>query len=339
MKPHCIPPSSGNERISSTRRWLGLALGVFLTAMPLVPFAQSAFPTKPITIVIGSPAGGTQDLQARALQEPLQKILGQPIVIENRAGASGNVATVYVARSTPDGHTLFLANNPFVISPNLGANAGFDPVKDFVPVTVISLAPMVLMVHQSLDARSTRELVDLAKASPGKLEFGSAGVTSFGRMTTELFSRLAGVQMLHVPYQGSSQTTTALATGEIKVLVSTLTAPLVGFAKEGKVRILGVSSAKPSPLLPGVPAIADAVPGFSAEVWSGIVAPVGTPPAAVARLQAAFAQALALPEVRERFAIIGVTPSFGPSDEFASRLLRERADWARVIREANIKAD
>lgn len=323
----------------SRRTLIRLAAAAMAAGIACAAGAQSAWPSKPIKIVLGNPAGGTQDLQVRALQEPLQKILGQPVVVENRIGASGNVATAYVAQSAPDGYTLFLANNPFVISPNLVKNAGFDPLKDFVPVTLTSLAPMILMVHESVPARSTRELIELAKASPGKFEYGSAGASSFGRMTTELFARRAGVDMLHVPYQGAAQTTTALATGQVKVLVSTLTAPLVGFAKEGKVRMLGVSSPKPSPLLPNVPAIADALPDFSAEVWSGLVAPAGTPAPVVSSLQAAFAQALASPEVRERYAAIGVTPVSSTPDEFAARLRREQADWARVIREANIKAE
>ena len=194
------------------------------------PAAAQGFPSKPIRILVGYPAGGTSDLQIRAIQEPLQKILGQTVIIENKVGASGAIATVQVAKSAPDGYTLLLPTNIFVIGPNLIKDVGFDPVKDFQPISLTSLTPMVVMVNASLPARSVHELIDLAKKQPGSIEYGSAGASSFGRMTTELFSRNAGITMLHVPYQGAAQTTTALAGGDIKVLISTLTAPLVGFA-------------------------------------------------------------------------------------------------------------
>ncbi|MEO9229797.1 MAG: tripartite tricarboxylate transporter substrate-binding protein [Devosia sp.] len=215
----------------------------------------------------------------------------------------------------------------------------FDPLKEFAPVSLTSLSPMVLVTHPSVPAKDLREFIAYAKKNPRKLEFGSAGASSFGRMATELFSRRAGVEMLHVPYQGAAQTTQALVQGDIKVLISTLTAPLVSFEKEGRVRFLGAATEKPNALLPGVPLIGEVLPGFKTEVWSGIVAPAGTPADVIARLQDAMTQALALPEVRERYATIGLTPTSSTPQEFTERLRKEYAEWGAVIREANIKAD
>mgnify|MGYP003582668061 CR=1 FL=1 len=297
------------------------------------------FPSKPIRILVGYPAGGTSDLQIRAIQEPLQRFLGQPVLVENKVGASGAIATAQVARAAPDGYTLLLPTNIFVIGPNLIKNVGFDPLKEFAPISLTSISPMVLVTHSSVPAGSVREFIDYARKHPGTLEFGSAGASSFGRMATELFARRAGIEMLHVPYQGAAQTTQAIAQGDIKVLISTLTAPLVSFEKEGKVRFLGAATEVSSPLLPGVPLIADVLPGFKTEVWSGIVAPVGTPANVIARLQDAIAKSLALPEVRERYATIGLTPHSSSPKEFSDRLRTEYAEWGTVIREANIKAD
>lgn len=315
-----------------------------LAACAAAPFAQGAhaaepYPARPIRIVVGYPAGGTSDLQIRALQEPLQRILGQPVLVENRTGAAGGIATVQVAKAPADGYMLLLPTNIFVIAPNLSKDAGFDPVADFEPISMTSLSPLVVMVNAGLPVRTVQELVDYARSNPGVLEYGSAGSSSFGRMATEMFARRAGIQLLHVPYQGVAHSTQALAAGDIRVLISTASPALLSFEKAGKIRILGVASDKPSALLPTTPLVSETLPGFVTEVWSGLVAPKGTPPDVVARLQAAVATALQLPEVRERYATIGLVPTPTSPAAFQARLQKETAEWAVLLKEAGIKAE
>lgn len=321
------------------RRRLLPLLAACGAALSFGTHAAEPYPAKPIRILVGYPAGGTSDLQIRALQEPLQRILGQPVLIENRTGAAGGIATVQVAKAPPDGYTLLLPTNIFVIAPNLSKDVGFDPVADFEPVSLTSLTPLVVMVNAQLPVHSVRELIDHAKKNPGVLEYGSAGSSSFGRMATEMFSRRAGIRLLHVPYQGVAHSTQALAAGDIRVLISTISPSLTGFEKTGRIRILGVASDKPSALLPSTPLVSETLPGFVTEVWSGLVAPKGTPPEVVAKLQAAVATALQMPDVRERYATIGLVPAPSSSAEFGARLRKETGEWATLIKEADIKAD
>lgn len=316
-----------------------LQLAGAAAALAALGAAAESFPTKPIRVLVGYPPGGTSDLQIRALQEPLQRLLGQPVVVENRVGAAGGIATNQVAKSAPDGYTLLLPTNIFVIAPNLSRDVGFDPLHDFEPISLTSLSPLVVMVNSQVPVRSISELIAFGKKNPGVLEFGSAGSSSFGRMATELFARRAGIQLVHVPYQGVAPSTAALASGEIKLLISTISPPLAAFEKSGKIRILGVASDKPSTLLSDKPLVSETLPGFVTEVWSGLVAPKGTPKEVIGRLRSAVVTALQMPEVRERYATIGLVPTSSSPGEFDSRLVRESAEWATLIREANIKAE
>jgi len=328
------------KRLRTVMKRIGTALvAVGCLALSQAGIAQSDFPSRPITIVVPYPPGGTTDVLARALQEPLQRFLKQPVIIDNRPGASAVLGTKLVAKARPDGYTLLFPNNGLVISPQVSKEADYAPLKDFAPVSLVSLQPMVLVVNPTVPANSVQELIDYAKANPGRLEYATAGPASFGHLATELFSRRAGVQMVHIPYKGQAPTTQAILTGESKVLLSTSSAVMNSFIKDGRLRLLGVTSLQPSPLAPGAPPIAATLPGFHPEVWFGLFAPAGTPRDAVTRLNAAIVSALALPEVKEKFNNAGAAATSSTPEELGARITEEYGTWTSIIREANIKSE
>ena len=312
--------------------------GIAQPAQPAQP-AQSDFPTRPITIVVPYPPGGTTDVLARVLQEPMQRFLKQPVIIENKAGASAVLGTKFVAKAPANGYTLLFPNNGLVISPQVSKDADYAPLKDFAPVSLVSLQPMILVVNPSVPAKTVQELIDYAKANPGKLDFATAGPASFGHLATELFSRRAGIQMTHIPYKGQAPTTQAILTGESKLLLSTSSSQMNAFIKDGRVRLLGVSSLQASPLAPGAPPIANTLSGFNPEVWFGLFAPAGTPRDVVAKLNEAIVKALALPEVKEKFETAGAAATGSTPEQLGARITEEYATWTSVIREANIKSE
>jgi tripartite-type tricarboxylate transporter receptor subunit TctC len=318
--------------------WAAL-LAAAAMALPQAGIAQSNYPSRPVTIVVPYPPGGTTDVLARVLQEPLQRFLKQPVIIDNKAGASAVLGTKFVAKAPADGYTLLFPNNGLVISPQVSKDANYAPLKDFAPISLVSLQPMILAVNPSVPAKTVQELIDYAKANPGKLDFATAGPASFGHLATELFSRRAGIQMTHIPYKGQAPTTQAILTGETQVLLSTSSSQMNAFIKDGKVRLLGVSSLQASPLAPGAPPIANTLPGFNPEVWFGLFAPAGTPRDAVAKLNDAIGKALALPEVKEKFETAGASATWSTPEQLGSRIAEESAMWTTVIREANIKIE
>lgn len=324
--------------MKSTRRaLLTLAAAAALAASPA--FAQPDFPNKPIKIIVPYPAGGLSDFQVRAIAEPLGKLLGQPIIVDNRPGASAGIGTQAVAASPPDGYTLGFVNNGFVITPLVNKSANYDPVKDFAPVSVVSTSPMVLVVNASVPANDVRSFIEYAKAQPAGIEYGSAGTASFGHMATALFSQATGLNMTHIPYKGEAPMSLALRTGEVKVLITTPSPQIMGAVKEGKLKLLGVASAKPAPLLPGVKQISDTVPGFTAEVWFGLFAPKGTPPETVAKLNAALVKVLAMPETKEKFASVSAQAESTSPAIYAKMVREESARWADLIAKTGIKAE
>ncbi len=315
-----------------------LLAGVALATLPAVAGAQG-FPTKPIRVVVPYPPGGTTDVQLRAMQEPLQKLLGQPMVIDNRPGAAGALGTQMVAKSAPDGYTLLVPNNALAITPSLNKDAGFSPTRDFAPVSLMSLAPMVLVVHADVPVNTVAQLIELAQKNPGKLEYATAGAGSFGHLATELFSRSTGISLLHVPYKGQAPATVSVLGGETKVLMTTTSSAMNGYIKENRLKLLGVASTQPSPLAPGARPIAETVPGFSAEVWFALVAPAGTPRDVIARLNEAVVQVLAMPDVREKFAASGLLATGSTPEQLRQRIAADAATWEKVIREAAIKVE
>lgn len=329
-----MPITAPNIACRPRRALLALAAAL---ALPGAAVAQ-AFPSKPITIVIPYAAGGTTDTLARVMQEPLQKLLGVTIVIDNKPGGSAMVATRFVARAPADGYTLLMPNNALAISPHVSKDAGFTP-NDFAPISMVSLQPMVLVTNPSVPAQSVQQLIDYAKANPNKIEYATSGAASFGHLATEFFMRQAGVQMTHIPYKGQGPITQALLTGEVKLQISTTSAQMNQFVKEGKLRMLGVASTQPSSLAPGVEPIANTLKGFQAEVWFGLLAPAGTPKEVVARLNDAIVKVLQMPDVKAKFELSGAATAPTTPEQFAARIADESVGWAKVVKDANIKAE
>src|SRR5215471_11487834 len=288
-----------------------------LTAFGALPSAAQQYPEKPIKLVVPYAPGGTTDIMARTLQEPLSKVLGQPVIVDNKAGAAGAIGTAQVAHAAPDGYTLIFGNNgPSAVVPLIQKDVGYDPVKDFAPVSLVSVAPMTLVVHPSVPASTVKELIAYAKAQPNGLEYGTAGAGSFGHLASELFAQQAGLKLTHVPYKGQAPSTIGVLNGEVKMLLTTSSDMQDQAVKTGKLKLLGVSTAKPSPLMPGAPTIAESLPGFEVDVWFGILAPAGTPEP-VAKLNEAIRQVLADPEIQKKFLGYGCIATVSTPQDFA----------------------
>lgn len=301
--------------------------------------AQASFPTKPIRVIVPYPAGGLSDFQVRAMVEPLGKLLGQPVIVDNKPGASGAIGTQAAATSAPDGHTLVFVNNGFVITPHLNKQAGYDALKNFTAVSLVTTSPMVLVVNNEVPSNTVPEFIEYIKSRPAGIEYGSAGTASFGHMATALFSQATGLNMVHIPYKGEAPMTMALRSGEVKLLITTPSPSMMGAVKDKQLKLLGVASTKPAPLLPGVKQISDSVPGYSAEVWFGLFAPAGTPPENIARLNEALAKVLAMPEIREKYAGVGASATHSTPAAFNDIARAESARWGELISKTGLKAE
>jgi tripartite-type tricarboxylate transporter receptor subunit TctC len=300
--------------------------------------AQS-YPTKPIRVVVPFPPGGGTDIVARTVTPKMAEMLGQPFVVENRAGAGGNIGTEAVAKSPADGYTLLVASASTAINTTLVPNLSWDFSRDFTPVVLMVVNNHLLAAHPAVPANNVRELLTLAKAKPGQVTYASYGSGSSAHLTAELFKLMAGVDLLHVPYKGAAPAVNDLLGGQVNIIFADVAA-MLSHLKSGKLKPLGIGSAKRFEGLPDVPTIAESgVPGFEAGGFLGLVAPAGTPPAVIRALNAAAQKSLALPEVRERLLALASPPVGGTPEEFASHMKREIDKWARVIRAANIKAE
>lgn len=308
----------------------GLTLGV--------GFAGAAdYPSKPIRLIAPNPPGGPTDIIARTLAQKLTTALGQSVVVENRPGAGGNIATEVAANSPADGYTMVTGNNAtFGANQSLYKNLGYDPIKSFSPVVLIGFQPNILVVHPSVPAKSVKELIAYAKANPGKLNFGGSGQGQVAHMAGELFNGLAGVKTVHVGYKGAAQALVDLLGGQIQMMFATSLSVKQHIAS-GKVRALAVTTAKRSPAFPDLPTIAEAgVPGFEATTWHGLFVPAGTPPAVVARLNSEVNHILHMADVRKMFESMGMDISGGTSQELVDHVQREIVKWAKVVKDANI---
>jgi tripartite-type tricarboxylate transporter receptor subunit TctC len=304
----------------------------------VAPAHSQNFPAKPIRVIVPNPPGGTVDLLPRLLGEKLQSILGQPIVVDNRPGAAGNIGAEMVYRAEPDGHTLLVAPPPaLVVNQNLYPKLGFDP-SQFVPVTIIATVPNALFVHPKVPANNLREFVAYAKANGARMNYGSQGAGSTSHLTAELFKSMAGASMTHVPYKGSAPALNDLIAGQIDVMFDNLGASMQ-YVKAGKLKLLGVGSATPIRSLPEVPAIADVLPGFAAVTWFGVVAPPGTPSAIAQKLQQAFAEAMKDPKVMARMQEMSAEPSGATPAQTAGFMKEEAARWKSVIQSAGVRLD
>lgn len=309
-----------------------------LAAAPTLAWSQGGFPARPIHLLVPYAPGGTTDLMARALQEPLQKALGQPVIIDNKPGASGVLAAREAARAKPDGYTLFFVNSGNVaVTPFVVKDAGYDGAKDFAPVALVSSAPLFVVVPHDLPVSDLKSFVEYAKSQPQPLPYASAGVGSFGQLSTELFAKTAGLKLTHVPYKGQAPTTNAVLTGEVKLLITTASSTMNEFIATNRLKLLGVTSAEPSALAPGAPTVGSVLPGYAAETWFGVLAPAGTPPDVVQRLNDAINGALAAPEMKQRFRGFGVEANTSTPQRLGEIITQDIGRWGPVIREAGIQ--
>jgi tripartite-type tricarboxylate transporter receptor subunit TctC len=298
------------------------------------------YPTRPITLVVPYAAGGGNDVMARIVAEKMSRTLGQQIVIENKGGAGGSIATRQVAKSPPDGYTLGLGGTgTHAINPTLYPNVGYDPRKDFVPVGLIATSALVVLVNTQIDAKTIPELIALAQREPGRLNYASAGIGSGIHLGAELFATMAGIRLTHIPYKGSSPALTDLIGGHVAIYFSSLP-PAIALIRDGKVRALAVTGPTRSPLLPDLPTVAEvALPGYEAVLHYGIVAPAGTPRPIVDKLNAALQAALAEPEVRERIIADGAEPLAGTPEDYAADIDREETKWSKVVKLSGAKVE
>ena len=323
-------------------RLLFMALTALATvgAIPVADAQSPPYPTRPIRLVVPFPAGGTTDILARSVAQKLTEAWGQPVVVDNRPGAAGNIGAELVAKSPADGYTLLMGTvGTHAINASLYAKMPYDHVKDFVPVILVAGVPNVLVVNPAVPANSVQELIVYAKANPGKLNFASSGSGTSIHLAGELFKVSAGVQMTHIPYKGSSPALQDLIGGQVQLMFDNLPSALPQI-KGGKLRALAVTSSTRAAVLPDVPTVAESgLPGFEASSWFGVLAPAGTPPAIVTRINAEVAKWLASPEARDKLLSQGANAVGGTPEDFARHIQVETAKWAKVVKESGAKVD
>jgi tripartite-type tricarboxylate transporter receptor subunit TctC len=304
------------------------------------PATAQDFPTRPITLIVPYTPGGGNDAMARVVADKMSVALGQQIVIENRGGAGGSIATRQVARAAPDGYTLGLGGTgTLAIDPTLYPNVGYDPRKDFAPVGLIATSALIVLVNPSVPAKTLEEFIALAKAEPGKIDFASAGSGSGIHLGTELLAYMAGIKMTHIPYKGSAPALTDLIGGHVALYFSSLP-PAIGLVREGKVRALAVTGPTRAKVFPDIPTVAQAgLPGFEAVLHYGIVAPAGTPRPVIDKLNAAMRTALASPDVQTRIDTDGAEVFASTPEQYAADIDREETKWSDIVRRSGAKAE
>ena len=313
--------------------------GLLLALAAILAFAQASFPSKPIRIIVGAPPGGANDTIARIVAQRMDG-LGQPVIVENRTGAAQMIAAEMVAKSAPDGTMLLIASQTILaVVPIINKVTTFDPLRDFAGVSLIGSTPLVLVVSPALAVNSMRELIALAKAKPGELNFGSGGVGTTPHMAGELFAMMAGVKLQNISYKGEQPALTDMLGGQLPMMFSNVSAAMP-HVKSGKLRGLAVTSAARIDGAPGLPTVAEAgLPGYETATWLGIVAPSATPREVVARLNAEIQRVMALPEVKEKLIAQGLTLSSSTPEQFGAYIRVEHAKWSKLIIDAGIKAE
>ena len=297
------------------------------------------YPTKPVRFVVGFPAGGATDVVARTISQKLSEALGQPVVVDNRAGAASNIAAEHVAQSPKDGHVIFLGTVSTSINPSLYRKLPYDPLRDFAPVSQVTGTPFLVVTHPSLPAKNIREFIALAKSKPGELNYGSAGSGSGGHLFVEMFGSMARVKLMHVPYKGAAPATTATLSGETIFMFDNIVTTLP-LAKAGRLRALAVTTARRSAAAPEMPTVAESgVPGYDANAWFGVFVPAGTPQPVVNRLNTEIVKIVKLPEMRERFLNLGAEPAGSTAAEFGAFFRSEVEKWGRVVKTSGAQVD
>jgi tripartite-type tricarboxylate transporter receptor subunit TctC len=313
---------------------------VFTLAVALAPAATPAqeYPAKAIRMVVPFAPGGTSDIIGRALGQKLSEAWMQPVVMDNRVGVAGSIGAANAAKSPPDGYTLLVGNvGPVAVNNSIYKSTGYDPLKDFTPITLAVTAPQILVVHPSVPAKTFREFMALVKAHKGKITFGSSGPGSISHLSGELYQRMTKTEMLHVPYKASAFITTAVLGGEIDVVFSDM-AVVLPHVQAGKLRALAVTGPKPTPLVPGLPSVAESgLPGFSMTSWWGVLGPAGMPQPIVARLNTEFGRILRLADIQKNFATLGVDATTSTPEEFGALIKTEFAKYAKLISDIGIE--
>ncbi len=301
--------------------------------------AAQSFPTKPIRIIVPFAPGGSTDIVARLLAPKLSENLGHSVIVENRGGGATTIGMDILAKAPPDGHTLGIATLTFALNPSLFSKLPYNPERDFAPVSLVSIVPFVQAIHPSVPARSVKQLIALAKAKPGSLNFSSSGNGSASQMAVELFKHMTGTDMVHVAYTGGGPALLALLSGQVSIFTMSIPAALPHF-KSGKLIGLGVTSAKRDPILPDMPSIAESgLPGFELLEYQGIIAPAATPRATINRLHDEIVKSLAAPDLKERFTSSGTYVVGSTPEELAQHIKQQIAIWAKVIKAAGIRLD
>jgi len=320
------------------KRIVARILLAVLAAMPLLAMAQ-AYPTRPIKMLVPFPAGGTVDFFARVVAPKLGEALGQPVQVENRSGAGGNIAAEAVAKSPPDGYTVLMGSEIVAINISLYKQLGYDPLKDLAPVTLVGTVPNILIANLGVPVTSVKDLIALAKKPGTKLSYASTGHGTSSQLSSELFKSMAGVDILHVPYKGGAPAIADVIGGQINIMFLNMPTG-IGQVKAGKVRILGVTSAKRVAQLPDVPTIEEAgLKGFETAAWSGVYVPMGTPRDIITRLNTEIVKILKMPSVREQLAGQGAEPVGDTPEEFAQFTRSEIAKWAQVVKTSGAKVE
>jgi tripartite-type tricarboxylate transporter receptor subunit TctC len=323
-------------RTGAFTRRAALSAAVGGALAPSTSRAQDPYPTRPVTIIVPWAPGGSTDILARAVAEPLQRSLGQPVVVENRSGASGNVGSAAVARARPDGHTLLFGSmSTHAMNGALFRDMPFDGAEDFTAISLLAYVLNTMVVHPSVPANTVAEFIAHARANPGKVAYASAGAGSTNHLCAAMFARMTGIEMVHVPYRGGAPAVLDTVAGQTQLLFSAGTQTL-GHVRDGRLKLVGVTEGRRSRLLPEVPTVAETVPGYEMAVWYGALGPKGMPRSLVARLNAEINRALLLPEARDKMAAIGVEVVNETPEAFAAVLRADAEKWGKVIRELGI---
>lgn len=318
--------------------WRHAAFAVVAMLCVGAAFAQ-AYPAKPIRVIIPWPAGGAVESLTRVIGAKMSDVLGQPLVLESRPGANGTIGVTAAAKSAPDGYTLLVGHvGPLAISPALQSNLQFDTVKDFEPIGQLVSGPTLLVVRPDLPIRSVKELIDYARANPGKLNYGSVGMGSTTHLAGEMLRTMTGIDILHVPYKGAPPIVTDLLGGRIGMSFVTVTSVLP-HVRSGAMRAIAISSLARSPLLPDLPTVSETLPGFELSSWHGLLAPAGTPKAVVSRVYESVAVALKAPDVVQWLRENGMEPGSSGPEAFGSYIRSETGKWARLVKEAKVVID
>lgn len=314
--------------------------GTVIALILPIPAAAAAWPDKPIRVILSVPAGATPDVTARLVLPGLSRELGQQLVADNRAGAGGLIGAEIASKSAADGYTLFISSpGALTILPHLRKNVPYDTLRDFIPVSLISIGPFVLITHPSVPAKNIGELIALARAQPGKLNYASAGNGVANHLAMELFKQMTGTDIVHVPYKGAPQAVTDVVAGHMGMMFNSI-APLVAHIRAGRVRVLGIASAQRSPQLPDVPTISESgVPGFEAVNWFGLFAPAKTPRPIVARVNAALVKTVHSAEIQAQFLALGADPVGSTPEEFAAFVRRDLEKYAKIVKVSGARVD